>query len=142
MPTTDTLREQACGDRQASHQAYDRGDLLSWRPCPRTTRPPLSGGTQARRSAITARADTQRQIKALIISAADHVRTRLCSQANRELIEVCAAARPANVGDAIAAVTFTLRALARRLCGVAQHHSAARPSAILVAVRYKICQYG
>lgn len=70
----------------------------------------------ARRSAIAARADAQRRIKALIITAPEAMRERLRGLKNRELIEVCATASPdpATVGDPATATTFALRALARR----------------------------
>ncbi|WP_345475916.1 IS110 family transposase, partial [Actinoallomurus oryzae] len=70
----------------------------------------------ARRSAIAARADAQRQIKALIITAPDQLRARLRGLKNRELVEVCATTRPdpANAQDPATAATLALRALARR----------------------------
>jgi transposase len=70
----------------------------------------------ARRSAIAARADAQRQIKALIITAPEELRARLRDLNNRELIHTCATARPdtAHCDDLATATQIALRALARR----------------------------
>jgi transposase len=70
----------------------------------------------ARRSAIAARADAQRQIKALIITAPEELRARLRDLNNRELIHTCATARPdtAHCDDLATATKIALRALARR----------------------------
>lgn len=70
----------------------------------------------ARRSAIEQRADCVRQIKTLIITAADHLREQLRSLPDRELLATCAAMRPdrARVNDPVHAAKVALRALARR----------------------------
>lgn len=70
----------------------------------------------ARRSAIAQRADTQRQIKTLIITAGDQLRTRLRGLSTGKLITTCANARPdrADTGTPATAVTIALRSLARR----------------------------
>ncbi|WP_285637447.1 IS110 family transposase, partial [Actinoallomurus iriomotensis] len=85
----------------------------------RTGRPKARGGQVealrnlrvARRSAIAGRADAQRQIKTLIITAPDQLRARLRGLKNRELIEVCATARPdpTLAGDPATAVMLALR---------------------------------
>lgn len=70
----------------------------------------------ARRSAIGQRADTQRQIKALIVTAPDEVRERLRGLGTRQLIASCAGLRP-DRGDASCPATaakIALRSLARR----------------------------
>jgi transposase len=70
----------------------------------------------ARRSAVAARADVQRQIKALVITAPEELRATLRALPDRQLIEVCAAARPdrARAGEPATATRLALRALARR----------------------------
>jgi transposase len=70
----------------------------------------------ARRSAVDQRADAQRQIKALIVTAPEAVRTRLRGLRDRQLIQVCASARPtpAAAGDPQVAAMLALRSLARR----------------------------
>lgn len=70
----------------------------------------------ARRSAITARADAQRRIKALIVTAPDPLRTHLRELADRNLITHCATRRPdpTTTTDPATATTLALRALARR----------------------------
>ena len=70
----------------------------------------------ARRSAVAARADAQRQIKALIVTAPDALRTTLRGLGNRKLIALCATRRPdrAAAGDPAVATTHALRVLARR----------------------------
>lgn len=70
----------------------------------------------ARRSAIDQRADTQRQIKSLIITAPDTLRTILRGLSITKLIVVCANLRPdrADTGTPATAATIALRSLARR----------------------------
>ena len=52
----------------------------------------------ARRSAVAARADAQRQIKALIVTAPDALRITLRGLGDRELIAHCATRRPDRAG--------------------------------------------
>ena len=70
----------------------------------------------ARRSAVAARADAQRRMKALVVTAPDTLRTALRELSDRQLIAVCATRRPdrAAAGDPTAATEIALRALARR----------------------------
>ncbi|GII94437.1 IS110 family transposase [Sinosporangium siamense] len=70
----------------------------------------------ARRSAVDQRADTQRQIKALIVTAPDNLRERLRGPPARKLIETCAGLRPerADAGSPATAAKIALRSLARR----------------------------
>ena len=70
----------------------------------------------ARRSAVAARADAQRQIKALIVTAPDALQITLRGLGDRELIAHCATRRPdrAGVGDLTVATVLALRVLARR----------------------------
>ncbi|RLK12187.1 transposase [Micromonospora sp. M71_S20] len=70
----------------------------------------------ARRSAVTARADTQRQMKTLIVTATESVRARLRRLPVRELVATCAQAAPQlnQAGDPGTAVMIALRSLARR----------------------------
>ncbi|RSD24465.1 IS110 family RNA-guided transposase [Amycolatopsis eburnea] len=70
----------------------------------------------ARRSAVEQRADTQRQIRALIVTAPDPLRERLRGLRVPKLITTCAAWRP-DTADTAAPATATrlaLRSLARR----------------------------
>ena len=70
----------------------------------------------ARHSAITQRADCQRRMKTIIITAPDALRERLRRLPDRELIEICAAARPdpTRADEPEQAAKIALRALARR----------------------------
>jgi transposase len=70
----------------------------------------------ARRSAIAHRAQTQTQIKALLVTAVEPVRQQLRSLPDRQLITVCATATPdpARAGEPATATRLALRALARR----------------------------
>uniref|UniRef100_UPI000A66C756 transposase n=2 Tax=Sphaerimonospora mesophila TaxID=37483 RepID=UPI000A66C756 len=70
----------------------------------------------ARRSAVDQRADTQRQIKALIVTAPDDLRERLRGLPVKELIKVCAGLRPqpADAASPSTAAKIALRSLARR----------------------------
>lgn len=70
----------------------------------------------ARRSAIAARASAQTQMKSLIVTAPDQLRTSLRTMSDRELITTCAARRPDRgaAADPATATIIALRALARR----------------------------
>jgi hypothetical protein len=70
----------------------------------------------ARRSAVTARADAQRRIKALIVTAPEHLRARLRGLTDTALITTCAGLRPgrAETGSPTGATKTALRSLARR----------------------------
>ncbi len=70
----------------------------------------------ARRSAVDQRADTQRQIKTLIVTAPDELRTRLRDLGVKQLIVTCANLRPerADAATPATAVKLALRSLARR----------------------------
>jgi transposase len=70
----------------------------------------------AERSAVTVRADAQRRMKALIVTAPDGLRAQLRGLTSRELIATCAARRPdtAKLDDPATATIIALRSLARR----------------------------
>uniref|UniRef100_UPI00190F33A3 IS110 family transposase n=1 Tax=Actinomadura sp. K4S16 TaxID=1316147 RepID=UPI00190F33A3 len=70
----------------------------------------------ARRSAVDQRADAQRQIKALIVTAPDELRERLRGLPVKELISLCAGLRPdrADAASPATAAKIALRSLARR----------------------------
>lgn len=70
----------------------------------------------ARRSAIEQRADTQRQIKTLLVTAPDELRAELRRLSVKKLISVCANLRPdpADAATPLTAVRLALRSLARR----------------------------
>src|SRR5918993_41343 len=75
----------------------------------------------ARRSAVQHRADVLRQLKALIVTAPEQLRTQLRALPDAALIRTCAALRPAlgdpldvAVADPAIATKVSLRVLARR----------------------------
>jgi transposase len=70
----------------------------------------------ARRSAVAARADAQRQMKSMIVTAPEPLRGRLRERGVRELVAHCATRRPDRtaVADPATAAVVALRALARR----------------------------
>jgi transposase len=70
----------------------------------------------ARRSAVDQRADAQRQMKALIVTAPDELRERLRPLSVKELIAMCAALRPdrSQAAGPATATKLALRSLARR----------------------------
>jgi transposase len=70
----------------------------------------------ARRSAVDQRADAQRQIKALIVTAPDDLRERLRGLPVKALIAACASWRPdrADAATPATAAKIALRSLARR----------------------------
>jgi len=76
----------------------------------------------ARRSAVDQRADCQRRIKTLIVTAPDHLRAQLRGLPKRELLNTCAALRPdtEQIADPTQATKVALRALARRHAALTQ----------------------
>lgn len=70
----------------------------------------------ARRSAVDQRADAQRQIKALIVTAPDSLRDRLRGLRDRQLLVTCARLRPdpARLHEPVEATKYALRTLAAR----------------------------
>ena len=70
----------------------------------------------ARRSAVDQRADSQRRMKTLIVTAPDELRARLRGLSVKQLITVCANLRPdrADAANPVAAVELALHSLARR----------------------------
>lgn len=70
----------------------------------------------ARRSAVRQRADTQRQMKTLIITAPEELRATLRELGDKQLIATCTASRPdlKRAGEPVVAAKLALRALARR----------------------------
>jgi transposase len=70
----------------------------------------------ARRSAVEQRADCQRRIKSLIVTAPDPLRAQLRGLAVARLVKVCAGLRPDpnRLGDPEQAAKTALRSLARR----------------------------
>lgn len=74
----------------------------------------------ARRSAVAHRADTQRRIKALLVTAPESLRAQLRGLGDRQLIETCAGLRPdrSRVSDPLTATKIALRSLARRHQGL------------------------
>jgi transposase len=73
-----------------------------------------------RRSAVTARAQAQTQMKSLIVTAPDQLRSQLRALGERQLVAHCAARRPERrpdrgaAADPATATLIALRALARR----------------------------
>jgi transposase len=70
----------------------------------------------ARRSAVRQRADTQRQMKALVITAPEELRAALRELGDKQLIAMCAGSRPdvRRADEPVVAAKLALRALARR----------------------------
>lgn len=70
----------------------------------------------ARRSAVAHRADLQRRLKALVVTAPEALRQHLRDLPTRQLLSTCANARPdsALVDDPTVATKVALRSLARR----------------------------
>jgi transposase len=70
----------------------------------------------ARRSAVAGRADAQRRMKALVVTAPDTLRTMLRELGDDQLVTACATRRPdrAAAGDPTVATVIALRSLARR----------------------------
>jgi transposase len=76
----------------------------------------LSVRLAARRSAVQATTDAQRQLHALVVAAPDTLRSRLRGLTTAGLVSTCARLRQRTDGDAETAATVaSLRALARRI---------------------------
>jgi transposase len=70
----------------------------------------------ARRAAVEAAADAQRQLHALVVTAPERVRSKFRGQSTRVMISTAHGLRTARVGDAeLTAAVSVLRALARRI---------------------------
>ena len=99
---------------RAARQALRRDQLAQ----PRATGPraALSVRLAARRSAVQAAGDAQRQLHALIIAAPPALRERLQARSTRQLVAACARLRVHTDWDVETASTAaTLRTLARRI---------------------------
>jgi len=118
---------------RAAREALSRDQLAQ----PRATGPraALSVRLAARRSAVQAAGDAQRQLHALIIAAPPALRERLQAASTRQLVAACARLRVHTDWDVETASTAaTLRTLARRIRELTAE-AADHRQAILVLVR-------
>jgi transposase len=113
---------------RAAREALGRDQLAQ----PRATGPraALSVRLAARRSAVQAAGDAQRQLHALVIAAPDILRERLRIRSTRQLVATCARLRVQPSWDVETATTAaTLRSLARRIRELtAEPPTTAKPS--------------
>ena len=99
---------------RAAHEALGRDRLAQ--PRAAGQRAALSVRLAARRSAVQATTDAQRQLHALVVAAPDSLRGRLRGLTTARLVSTCARLRQRTNGDAETAATVaSLRALARRI---------------------------
>jgi transposase len=118
---------------RAAREALARDQLAQ----PRATGPraALSVRLAARRSAVQAAGDAQRQLHALVIAAPEALRGRLQDCSTRQLVAACARLRVQTSWDVETATTAaTLRSLARRIRELTAE-AADHRQAILVLVR-------
>ena len=118
---------------RAAREALGRDQLAQ----PRATGPraALSVRLTARRSAVQAAGDAQRQLHALVIAAPEPLRERLRVRSPRQLVAACARLRVHTDWDVETSSTAaTLRSLARRIRELTAE-AAAHRQAILVLVR-------
>jgi transposase len=118
---------------RAAREALGRDQLAQ----PRATGPraALSVRLAARRSAVQAAGDAQRQLHALVIAAPDVLRERLRIRSTRQLVAACARLRiHADWDVETASTAATLRSLARRIRELTAE-AAAHRQAILTLVR-------
>ena len=118
---------------RAAREALGRDQLAQ----PRATghRAALSVRLAARRSAVQAAGDAQRQLHALVIAAPEVLRERLRIGSTRQLVATCARLRVQASWDVETATTAaTLRSLARRIRELTTE-AADHRQAILVLVR-------
>jgi len=121
------------GQIRAAREALGRDQLAQ----PRATGPraALSVRLAARRSAVQAAGDAQRQLHALVIAAPEVLRERLHARSTRQLVTTCARLRGHTDWDVETASTAaTLRSLARRILELTSE-AAGHRQAILVLVR-------
>jgi transposase len=99
---------------RAAREALGRDQLAQPRAAGR--RAALSVRLTARRSAVQAASDAQRQPHALVVAAPDSLRGRLREMTTRQLVTACGRLRQRTDGDPETAATVaSLRALARRI---------------------------
>ena len=99
---------------RAAREALGREQLAQ--PRPAGQRAGLSVRLAARRSAVQAATDAQRQLHALVVAAPDPLRGRLRSLTTARLVSSCARLRQRTNWDTeTAATAASLRALARRI---------------------------
>jgi transposase len=99
---------------RAAHEALARDQLAQPRAAGR--RAALSVRLAARRSAVQAATDAQRQLHALVVAAPDTLRERLRGLTTPRLVRACGRLRQQATWDVETAATATsLRALARRI---------------------------
>ena len=99
---------------RAAREALGRDQLAQPRAAGR--RAALSVRLAARRSAVQATGDAQRQLHALVVAAPDSLRGRLRGLTTARLVSTCARLRQRSDWDAETAATVaSLRALARRI---------------------------
>jgi transposase len=118
---------------RAAREALGRDRLAQ----PRATgqRAALSVRLTARRSAVQATTDAQRQLHALVVAAPDALRGRLRGLTTHQLVTACGRLRLRAAGDAeTSATTASLRALARRI-QLLDHEVADHTRAITTLVR-------
>jgi transposase len=118
---------------RAAREALSRDQLAQ----PRATGPraALSVRLAARRSAVQAAGDAQRQLHALVIAAPEVLRERLRVRSTRQLVAACARLRVHTDWDVeVTSTAATLRSLARRIRELTAE-AAAHRQAILALVR-------
>jgi transposase len=118
---------------RAAREALGRDQLAQ----PRATGPraALSVRLAARRSAVQAAGDAQRQLHALVVAAPDVLRERLRARSTRQLVAACARLRVHADWDVETSSTAaTLRSLARRIRELTSE-AADHRQAILALVR-------
>ena len=118
---------------RAAREALGRDQLAQ----PRATGPraALSVRLAARRSAVQAAGDAQRQLHALVVAAPDVLRERLRARSTRQLVAACARLRVHAGWDVETSSTAaTLRSLARRIRELTSE-AADHRQAILALVR-------
>ena len=99
---------------RAAREALGREQLAQ--PRAAGQRAALSVRLAARRSAVQATGDAQRQLHALVVAAPDALRGRLRGLTTARLVRTCGRLRQRNEGDPETAATVaSLRALARRI---------------------------
>jgi transposase len=118
---------------RAAREALGRDQLAQ--PRAAGARAALSVRLAARRSAVQAAGDAQRQLHALVIAAPEGLRERLRARSTRQLVVACGRLRVHADWDVETAVTAaTLRTLARRIQELTSEATAHR-QAILGLVR-------
>ena len=108
------IKTDAIDALRAAREALNYEQLST--PRGEGVRDALGAAQMARRSALNAATDTERQLLALVSTIPEHLAGRLRGHSTRQVVTICANWRPDKITDPmIASVATTMRSMARRI---------------------------